>query len=83
MLLVEGCKTHIAVALVLAKGQELDASIDVLSTLEPQCQTMLDVVCTGFAMARDLDYIGVEHLAEAGTPQEAQLVQEKLDKLKS
>lgn len=53
-------------------GVELLAGEEELFTRDPVLRELITAVCSGFAVARDMGYVGPYHLAEEGSEEEKQ-----------
>jgi hypothetical protein len=53
-------------------GVELVVGEEELFTRDPVLRELITAVCSGFAVARDMDYVGPYHLAEEGSAEEKQ-----------
>lgn len=51
-------------------GTELALSAEELVTSTPALRELISAVCSGFALARDMGYVGPLHLSEEGSDQE-------------
>ena len=56
-----------------ADGAELLLFAEEILTDQPALQALINAVCSGFAVAREMGYVGPYHLAEEGSAEELQM----------